>query len=424
MVPGQLRCLQRPHVGGADVDLAHVGLERLERLHVGGLDVGRIHVGGGDVGVTGVLKHPRLTMHHFDGRDGEPMSRTTTRRANPSPRSTGSRAAATIALAGLVLGTGAGIARADTNPALGYDPVADKGSLYNVERVVGAHDLYAAGLTGKGVGVALIDTGVAPVPGLTSGNVVDGPDLSLRQPGRDAWRTSTASATARTWPRIIAGRDAAGTPSSYLDPTHLHGDRARRHARRTSRSARRTVPSTSPRSSPASTGWCSTPATDHIRVINLAYGTDSVQSSMVDPLAYAVENAWKHGIVVVAAGGNDGDVDQDACRPGLGPARASPSARMDDAGTVDPSDDTVPYWSTRGTTPRHVDVVAPGVSVLGLRDPGSTVDVGQPAGAGRRPASRGAAGTVQAAAVVGGEAALLLQARPGPDPGPGQGAAA
>jgi serine protease AprX len=33
--------------------------------------------------------------------------------------------------------------------------------------------------TGKGVGIALIDTGVAPVPGLKTGNVVNGPDLSL-----------------------------------------------------------------------------------------------------------------------------------------------------------------------------------------------------------------------------------------------------
>jgi serine protease AprX len=33
--------------------------------------------------------------------------------------------------------------------------------------------------TGKGVGIALIDTGVAPVPGLTTGNVVNGPDLSF-----------------------------------------------------------------------------------------------------------------------------------------------------------------------------------------------------------------------------------------------------
>jgi len=85
------------------------------------------------------------------GRNGQPISR----------RRTATRAAATSALAAVVLGTGAGIARADTNPALGYDPVADKGSLHNLENAIGAQDLYAAGFTGKGVGVALIDTGVA-----------------------------------------------------------------------------------------------------------------------------------------------------------------------------------------------------------------------------------------------------------------------
>ncbi len=41
-------------------------------------------------------------------------------------------------------------------------------------------------------------------------------------------------------------------------------------------------------------------------MINLSYGTDSVQDTKVDPLAFAVENAWKNGIVVVVAGGNDG----------------------------------------------------------------------------------------------------------------------
>src|SRR5437762_734892 len=44
----------------------------------------------------------------------------------------------------------------------------------------------------------------------------------------------------------------------------------------------------------------------NIRVINLSYGTNSTQVYTLDPLAYAVEQAWKHGIVVVAAGGNSG----------------------------------------------------------------------------------------------------------------------
>ena len=44
----------------------------------------------------------------------------------------------------------------------------------------------------------------------------------------------------------------------------------------------------------------------NIRVINLSYGTNSAQLSTIDPLAYAAEQAWKAGILVVAAGGNYG----------------------------------------------------------------------------------------------------------------------
>jgi serine protease AprX len=84
---------------------------------------------------------------------------------------------------------------------------------------------------------------------------------------------------------------------------------------------------------------------------------------------------------------------------------------MDDAGTVGSSDDTVPDWSTRGTDARHVDVVAPGVSVLGLRVPGGTADSENPqARVGTRFAR--ASGTSQATAVVSGEVALLLQQNP------------
>ena len=44
----------------------------------------------------------------------------------------------------------------------------------------------------------------------------------------------------------------------------------------------------------------------NVRVINLAYGTDSKQPWQVDPLARAVENAWNPNLLVVTAAGNDG----------------------------------------------------------------------------------------------------------------------
>ena len=43
-----------------------------------------------------------------------------------------------------------------------------------------------------------------------------------------------------------------------------------------------------------------------IRVINLSYASGSLLGYDVDPLAYTLERAWKAGIVVVVAAGNDG----------------------------------------------------------------------------------------------------------------------
>lgn len=76
---------------------------------------------------------------------------------------------------------------------------------------------------------------------------------------------------------------------------------------------------------------------------------------------------------------------------------------------------TVADFSSRGTSARHVDLLAPGASIASLRDPGSYVDVNHPEGlvAGDTTGRlfRGS-GTSQAAAVVSGAAALLLQAFP------------
>src|SRR5206468_10681417 len=74
-------------------------------------------------------------------------------------------------------------------------------------------------------------------------------------------------------------------------------------------------------------------------------------------------------------------------------------------------DDVVPAFAQRGTDARHVDVVAPGVHVLGLRDPNSFVDQNNPGGRVGSRFIRGS-GTSQATAVVSGVAALLVQKNP------------
>jgi serine protease AprX len=312
----------------------------------------------------------------------------------------------TAALA--ISAVGVGPAKADT--ALGYDPVTAKGSLFHVADVVGAHDSYAAGYTGKGVGIALIDTGVTEVPGLTSGNVWHGPDLSFDSQDpelahKDAHGHGTHLAS------LIAGRDQAGTPSSYLDPGRFTGIAP--DATLVSLKVGASDGAVDVSQVIAAIDWAVAHRDDpglDIRVINLAYGTDSLQDPAVDPLAFAVENAWRHGIVVVVAGGNDGSSSMSLANPARDPYVLSVGAD-DTKGTVDTKDDDVPAWGSRGTNQRHVDVVAPGVSVLGLRVPGGYSDERHPeARVGTRFAR--ASGTSQAAAVVSGQIALLLQENP------------
>src|SRR5207248_10323584 len=57
----------------------------------------------------------------------------------------------------------------------------------------------------------------------------------------------------------------------------------------------------------------------NVRVLNLSFGTDSSQVYVLDPLAYAAEVAWRRGIVVVAAGGNDGKNNNSLADPAYDP---------------------------------------------------------------------------------------------------------
>ena len=113
----------------------------------------------------------------------------------------------------------------------------------------------------------------------------------------------------------------------------------------------------------------------NIRVINLSYGTNSLQAPMIDPLAYAAEQAWKNGIVVVAAGGNYwlpvAAERSRARRPGVRLVRYSRSAASTRWAPSKPSDDQVPSfspWPKRGAT-RGVDLVAAGCAPPGVARP-------------------------------------------------------
>jgi serine protease AprX len=271
-----------------------------------------------------------------------------------------------------------------------------------VADAIGANDLWSRGVDGRGIGVAVIDTGMVPVAGLDgAGKIVNGPDLSFESQDEglrylDGYGHGTHMAG------IIAGNDGPGGAFRGVAPgARLLNVRVASHDGAVDVS--QVV---------AAIDWVVQHRSDNgmnIRVINLSYGTDGMQSPRTDPLSFAVENAWRKGIVVVTGAGNDGDDRSMLVNPAANPYVIAVGA-ADLRNTASPHDDVVAPFSSR-TRGRTVDLVAPGVSVTSLRDPGSSIDVEHPGAVVDSRYFRGS-GTSQAAAVTSGAVALLLQARP------------
>jgi serine protease AprX len=275
--------------------------------------------------------------------------------------------------------------------------------MFNVTRVTGARDMWSAGITGTGVDVALIDSGVTPVGGL-AGKVVNGPDLSFESQNPDTRYLDTFGHGT-----FMAGLIAAnGGTASYAYTGMAPG------ARLVSIKVADAHGNTDVSQVIAAIDWVVQHQKDpgfNIRVLNLSFGTPSLQSYRYDPLAYAAEVAWRKGVVVVVSAGNDGTGTGKLLNPAQDPYVIAVGAD-DSQGTPNIADDTIPDFSTRGDGVRNPDVVAPGKSLQGLQVPGSYIDqmYGDTSAFGDQ-YFRGS-GTSQAAAITSGAAALLLQQRP------------
>jgi serine protease AprX len=298
------------------------------------------------------------------------------------------------------------------DPTLGYDVAGDAGSLYNIAQVTHAKDMWSHKYTGQGIDVALIDSGVSDLAGLNSGNVVNGPDLSFESQDpdlihRDTYGHGTHMAS------IIAGRDVQLTGDKYAKPDSHDFLGIAPDARIVSLKVANADGSADVSQIIAAIDWVTQNAQQNglnIRVLNLSYGTNSAQDVAIDPLDYAVEQAWRAGITVVVSAGNDGTTRAPLADPANDPLVLAVGAD-DTRGTDSVGDDIVPDFSQHGTAARHVDVIAPGVHVLGLRDPGSSIDQANPQAVVNSRFFRGS-GTSQAAAVVSGLSALYLSKYP------------
>jgi serine protease AprX len=277
-----------------------------------------------------------------------------------------------------------------------YNP-ATPGATYQASSR--ASGVWATGDTGRGVTVAVLDTGVANVPDL-SGRLIRGPDLSGEGNSlQDGYGHGTVMAG------LIAG---SGASSGGAYPGIAPG------ARIVSVKVAGRGGATDVSQVLAGLQWIGTYAAQYnIKVVSVAWGSPSNQSPLVDPLDFAVERLWGLGITVLVAAGNDGPGPMTVTKPGDDPAVITVGA-YDDLATAGSTDDAALDFSSRGPTPDGVskpDLVAPGRTLISTRSPGSVVEQQNPQALVSGGYIRGS-GTSQATAVTAGGAALLLSAHP------------
>ncbi len=276
-------------------------------------------------------------------------------------------------------------------------------TLHDVNVAIGADGFHKPSgrktppIMGAGIDVAVIDTGINP-GGVQ--NVVDGPDLSfdalddnLRHRDLHGHGTNMAGIiatnTSTEWgvapeARVVNVKVGAGDGTVDVSQVIAGIDWAVQNRN--------------------ANGM-------NIRVINLAYDSDADVDYRTDPLTHAVENAWRHGIVVVVAAGNDGRGVHRLGNPAIDPFVISVGASTKSSG----GSWKAGTFSSTGDGTRNPDLVAPGDALVSLGVAGSYLTDTYPdatcTGDDGLPRLRGS-GTSQGAAVVAGAAAMLLEQRP------------
>jgi serine protease AprX len=269
-------------------------------------------------------------------------------------------------------------------------------------RTSGATTAWGAGNLGEGVGVAVLDTGIAPMNDF-SGRLVSGPDLSGEGTLVDTYGHGTVMAGVIGGSGADSAAQAGGAYTGVAPKATLVAVKV---------AGRNGVVDVS--TVLQAMHWVSAYKDQfNIRVLNLSWGTASKQDPAVDPLNYAVERLWKQGIVVVVAAGNAGPNSGTITKPADDPMVLTVGA-YDDKQNSDPNDDVMGSWSSRGPTPTGLakpDLVAPGRYIIASRAYGSRIEAENPK-ALQAPSYIRGTGTSQAAAVTSGAVALLLKARP------------
>ena len=254
-------------------------------------------------------------------------------------------------------------------------------------QVVGSPLANEAGYTGKGVGVAVLDTGVFPHDDLVrpSNRIVAFKDFINNRPrpyDDDGHGTHVSG--------IIAGNGFSNPKYRGIAPeANIIGVKVLDE-----------TGSGNTSDILAGLQWViDNKERYNIKIVSMSLGSAADTSSRQDSLSIGVASAVQHGLTVVVSAGNSGPARQSITSPGIAPSAITVGA-VDDNRTTSLSDDFIADFSSRGPTIDGLskpDVVAPGVDIHSLSYRGGYVSH---------------SGTSMAAPFVSGAAALLFEKEP------------
>ncbi|MDQ7821247.1 MAG: S8 family peptidase [Candidatus Eremiobacteraeota bacterium] len=264
---------------------------------------------------------------------------------------------------------------------------------------LGVDKLWEKGFTGKDVTIAVIDTGIHPHPDL-KGKIIGFKDFinGQKEPYDDQGHGTHVSGDCAGTGEASQGKYKGTAPDAKLVGIKVLAKDG------------------SGRFSDIIKGvqWATENKEKYnIKVINMSLGGPAFQSYKDDPICQAVEAAMEKGIIPVIAAGNSGPKASTVGSPGMDPNVLTVGA-LDTKRTVDPSDDGIAKFSSRGPTYDGLtkpDILSPGVYITAANAPGSQLDqLPQIPHVGTDYIS--ISGTSMATPVLAGIVADIIQARP------------